>query len=126
MYKQEFGKRNKMHFASASEYYETLGFLAKSEGNTRLYLENNQNQGAWAHEGRIDCYSNLPLFTIPLRNKFTVGRGRVMHRINCTEFVLDIVDNHNFVRDSLAQNSAAIRNTIPAAFVIDFDRGLNL
>ena len=33
MYRQFFGKRNKMRFDSPAEYYETLGFLAKSDGS---------------------------------------------------------------------------------------------
>lgn len=62
MHKQYFGKRNKMRFDSPEEYYETLGFLAKSDGSSDLYKENNQNQGAWSHEMRINCYKNLNNF----------------------------------------------------------------
>lgn len=126
MYKSTFGKGKQMQFSSESEFYETLGFLAKSDGSVRLYKEDNQNQGAWAHEGRIDCYFNLPKFTTPLRDKFTAGVGKVLHRINCTEFVFNIVDNHAFVKNSLTQNTAAIRATVPPAFVVDFDKGFNL
>lgn len=126
MYKQYFGKRNKMRFDSPEEYYETLGFLAKSDGSSDLYKENNQNQGAWSHEMRINCYKNLNNFTPPLRRKFTKGRGKkVLHRINCNEFIEDLFDNHHFV-NGMIQDATLIRNTIPIQYQSDFDRGLNI
>ncbi len=126
MYKQYFGKRNKMRFDSPEEYYETLGFLAKSDGSSDLYRENNQNQGAWSHEMRINCYKNLNSFTPPLRRKFTRGRGKkVLHRINCNEFIEDLFDNHHFV-NGMIQDPNLIRSTVPSQFKSDFDRGLNL
>jgi hypothetical protein len=127
MYKQRFGKGKQMRFVNESEFYETLGFLAKSDGSIDLRVENNQNQGAWAHEGRIYCYSNLGKFTKPLKDKFTEGRGKkILRRINCTEFVLGIVAIHKFVENSLIQNSKEIRSTIPAKFLADFDHGFGL
>ena len=126
MYKQYFGKRNRMRFDNPEEYYETLGFLAKSDGSIDLVWEHNEDQGAWGSEGRIHCYSNLVKFTPPLRRKFTKGRAKkVLHRINCNEFVEDITTNHSFSMGSL-QNTANIRATIPQQYLIDFDRGLAL
>lgn len=126
MYKQYFGKRNKMRFVSPEEYYETLGFLAKSDGSISLVWEHNEDQGAWGSEGRIHCHNNINRFTAPLTRKFTAGRARnVLHRINCNEFVEDIVSNHNFSMGS-NQNTANIRATIPNQYLLDFDRGLNL
>ncbi|WP_164463941.1 hypothetical protein [Chryseobacterium sp. G0186] len=46
MYQQFFGKVNKMRFDSPEEYYETLGFLAKSDGSIAIVWENNEDQGA--------------------------------------------------------------------------------
>jgi len=126
MYKQFFGKRNKMRFDSQEEYYETLGFLAKSDGSCDLYREENQNQGAWSYEVRMNCYKDLNKFTAPLKRKFTKGRGKnVLQRINCNEFIEDILDNHHFVNGS-TQNIALIRQTIPVQYLADFDRGLAL
>jgi hypothetical protein len=126
MYKQFFGIRNKMRFDNEREYYETLGFLAKSDGSTSIYWEPNTNQGAWGNEGRINCYSNIQNFPAPLQRKFTAGvSSTVIHRINCNEFVLNLATNYGFVLGS-NQNSAVIRNNIPPAFQADFDRGLNL
>lgn len=126
MYKQYFGKRNRMRFDSPEEYYETLGFLAKSDGSIELFWEHNEDQGAWGSEGRIHCYSNLVKFTPPLRRKFTKGRHKkVLHRINCNEFVEDITTNHSFSLGTI-QNTVNIRATIPQQYFADFDRGLAL
>ncbi|QHI34678.1 hypothetical protein IMCC3317_00210 [Kordia antarctica] len=126
MYKQYFGVRKKMRFDSPEEYYETLGYIAKSDGSCDLYREENQNQGAWGPEIRMNCYKNLHKFPAPLKRKFTKGRGKkVLHRINCNEFIQDLLDNHNFKKDEI-QDVNTIRNTIPAQYQVDFDRGLAL
>lgn len=126
MYKQNFGKRRKMRFDSPEEYYETLGFIAKGDGSCDLYRENNQNQGAWGPEIRMNCYKSLQKFTPPLRRKFTKGRGKkVLHRINCNEFIEDLIANHAFSYGDI-QNMNSIRATIPSAYLSDFDRGYNL
>jgi hypothetical protein len=126
MYKQYFGIRSKMKFDSPEEYYETLGFLAKSDNSITLVWEKNEQQGAWGSEGRIHCHSNLIKFTPPLKRKFTKGRAKnVLHRINCNEFVEDLTTNHGFVM-GMTQNSVIIRSTIPSPYLVDFDRGLAL
>lgn len=126
MYKQYFGKRKKMKFDSPEEYYETLGFIAKGDGSCDLYREENQNQGAWGPEIRMNCYNNLNKFTPPLKRKFTKGRGKkVLHRINCNEFIQDLIDNHQFTFGP-TQNASLIRTTVPAQYQVDFDRGLAL
>lgn len=124
MYKQYFGKRRRMRFDSPNEYYETLGFLAKSNGSISIVWENNQLQGAWGSEGRIHCHFDLIKFTPPLKRKFTKGRAKkVLHRINCNEFVQDLVTTHSFSMGPI-QNTTIIRTTIPQQYLIDFDRGL--
>lgn len=126
MYQPLFGKTNRMRFDSQNEYYETLGFLAKSDGSIGLVWEDNQDQGAWGSEGRILCFSNLIKFTPPLRRKFTRGRDKkVLHRINCNDFVKDLLTTHSFTMGS-TQNATNIRTTIPQQYLPDFDRGLNL
>lgn len=126
MYQPLFGKRNRMRFDSQNEYYETLGFLAKSDGSISLNWEHNEEQGAWGSEGRIYCYSNLIQFTPPLKRKFTKGRAKkVLHRINCNDFVADLINTHNFSH-GFTQNTASIRTTIPQPYLPDFDRGLLL
>ncbi|MEC4114961.1 hypothetical protein VSO92_12695 [Myroides pelagicus] len=126
MYKQFFGRPLRMEFNSPEEYYETLGFLAKSDNSISLVWEHNEDQGAWGSEGRIHCHSNIARFPAPLQRKFTAGRSsKIIHRINCSEFVKNITVNHAFVMGS-TQNTAAIRLTIPQQYIPDFERGLLL
>ena len=126
MYQPFFGKPRRMTFSNPQEYYETLGFIAKSDGSSDLYREDNQHQGAWNYEVRMNCYKDLHKFPAPLKRKFTKGRGKkVLHRINCNEFIEDLVNNHSFVYGP-TQNQNAIRATIPQQHVPDFDRGLAL
>ena len=113
-----------MKFESPEIYWETLGFLAKSDGSIAIVWERNEKQGAWGSEGRIHCHSNLAKFTLPLQRKFTRGRARkVLHRINCNEFVNDIKTIHGFEFGEI-QPTARIRETIPEEYLSDFDRGL--
>ena len=95
MYQPTFGTRNQVTFRNQHEYYELLGFLAKSDNTVSIVWERNEEQGAWGSEGRIHCHKNLEKFTIPLQRKFTRGRAKkVLHRINCNEFIKDITLNH--------------------------------
>ena len=125
MYQPSFGEVNPILFETQEIYYETLGFLSKSDGTTAITWENNQDQGARAHEGRIQCYRNIANFPLPLSRKFTVGTGRSLQRINATDFLQDLLDNHNFQLGE-NQNTVDIRNTVPQQYQVDFDRGLNL
>lgn len=124
MYKNSFGRINQIHFASENEYYEFLGYLAKSDGSTSIVWEHNEEQGAWGSEGRIQIHINNFPFTETC--KLTAGRGRsIINRVNCNEFVMNIVDDHNFIMGN-DQNIDNIRNTVPTDYLLDFNRGLNL
>jgi hypothetical protein len=125
MYKDSFGTNNppQIQFNNENEYYQVLGYLAKSDGTSSIHWENNENQGAWGSEGRIHFYVNNP--AIPGYFKPTAGIGNVISRTNCNEFINDIVANHNFVMGSV-QNITNIRNTIPVNFLSDFNIGLTL
>jgi hypothetical protein len=120
-----FGTKNQIVFNAESELFETLGFLAKSDGSSGIVWENNQDQGAWGSEGRIKCYNNISSFPVALRNAFTAGVGNIVHRINCNEFIEYIVRNHAFGYGD-NQDAQAIRNTIPSGYKADFDRGYNI
>ena len=125
MYKANFGTNNppQIQFNNENEYYQALGYLAKSDGSTSLHWENNENQGAWGSEGRIHFYVRNPL--IPGFFKPTAGTGNIISRTNCNEFVKNIVINHSFVMGD-TQDIVAIRNTIPASYISDFNHGLTL
>ena len=122
MYQSSFGSLGQIQFANEHEYYLFLGYLAKSDGSTSLVWEHNENQGAWASEGRIQILRPLPnLFNISL----TAGVGNIIARVNCNEFIENIRANHNFVTGT-SQNIQAIRQTIPPQYLRDFDAGLAL
>lgn len=123
MYKQSFGSKRQIQFQNEHQYYEMLGYLAKSDGTSSIVWENNEEQGAWGSEGRIKFYiQQIPLSANLL---LTAGVGNVIHRVNCNEFIENIVKNHTFVMGS-NQNKNDIINTIPQQYIQDFERGLNL
>ena len=125
MYQANFGTNNppQIQFNNEKEYYQALGYLAKSDGTTSIHWENNENQGAWGSEGRIHFYVNNP--SIPGYFKPTAGRDNVISRTNCNEFIENIVINHSFVMGDI-QNIQNIRNTIPSQYLTDFNYGLTL
>ena len=109
MYKNSFGTKNQVHFTSENEYYEALGYLAKSDGTTSIVWEHNEEQGAWGSEGRIHIYTN----NFPFINncKLTAGNGNIRHRTNCNEFIKNIVidrgDNYYWFSIGGSVDSAA-------------------
>lgn len=121
MYKSFFGRNKQVSFSCPDEYYELLGYLAKSDGTTSLTWENNEEQGAWGSEGRI-CFNTRRLPTVGSL-RFTAGNGTIYKRINCNDFVEHLSRYHCFVQGKY-QNIASIRNTIPAQYLDCFDRGL--
>jgi hypothetical protein len=123
MYKPTFGTRNQVQFNNEHDYYELLGYLAKSDGTTSLVWEHNEEQGAWGSEGRIQFFTSNRLYATILPH--TAGVGNIVSRVNCNEFVQNLNEDHNFAYGS-TQNEDAIRETIPEEYLADFDRGLNL
>ncbi len=124
MYKSSFGRKNQIHFTSENEYYDFLGYLAKSNGTTSIVWEHNEEQGAWGSEGRIQIHIN----NFPFTNncKLTAGRGSsIINRVNCNEFIKNIETDHDFTMGKV-QNVDDIRNTVPTEYLLDFNRGLNL
>jgi hypothetical protein len=123
MYQSSFGTENQVQFDNEHEYYELLGFLAKSDGTTSLTWERNEEQGAWGSEGRIKFYTSILPFLATLSH--TAGVGNVVSRVNCNEFVQNLYEDHDFVNGG-TQEVSAIRATIPEEYLADFERGLNL
>lgn len=125
MYRANFGTNTppQIQFTSENQYYQALGYLAKSDGTSSIHWEHNENQGAWGSEGRIHFYISNP--PIPGYFKLTAGTGNVINRTNCNEFIQNIVTNNMFVIGG-TQNVANIRATIPPIFISDFNYGLTL
>ena len=122
MYKQSFGSRGQIQFADEHEYYMFLGYLAKSDGTTSLVWEHNEDQGAWASEGRIQILSPIPY---PFQLQETAGVGNILSRVNCNEFIENICINHKFITGKY-QDIVNIRTTIPEEYMMDFEEGLAL
>lgn len=122
MYQATFGTKQQISFNSESEFYELLGYLAKSDGSTVLVWEDNDHQGAWAKEGRILFFEAAALRANLLH---TAGVGNITSRVNCNEFILNIRTNHSFVLGE-TQNIPNIRATVPQQYIVDFDAGLQL
>ena len=126
MYKQNFGSINQVRFSNENEYYETIGFLAKSTNDIAIRWERNKDSGAWENEGRIEFYIDKDTLPTSCYFKHTAGNGgNVLSRTNCNEFVKNLVDNHNFSYGFI-QDYNAIRDTVPAQYQSDFDRGYSL
>lgn len=122
MYRQSFGSHGQIQFANEHEYYKFLGYLAKSDGSTSLVWEHNEEQGAWASEGRIQILSPIPY---PFQLQETAGVGNILSRVNCNEFIENIRVDHKFVTGK-HQDLAKIRTTIPEEYMMDFEEGLAL
>ena len=121
MYRNRFGTRGQIRFLIDDDYYEFLGYLAKGDGTTSLVWEQNEEQGAWGEEGRIQFYVRPP---VALRAKLnhTAGTGKVVSRVNCNDFVEHISQHHHFTSTG-SQDIARIRASVPAEHITDFDRG---
>ncbi len=123
MFKNSFGTHGQLTFNNEHEFYRFLGFLARSEGETSLVFEHNEQQGAWGSEGRIQIHTS-DFLTKWADIPTTAGNGgNVLRRINCNEFIKEIISNHAFI-EGMTQDIASIRATIPSAFVDDFNNGL--
>lgn len=124
MYLSCFGQNNQVCFNTPADYYEFLGYLAKDDGTTRLVWEDNDKQGAWTTEGRIQFYITPPV-GLCARLHHTKGVGSIVSRVNCNDFIKHIKNHHCFILDG-SQNIATIRGSIPPVHITDFDRGLAL
>lgn len=122
MSERVFGTQNQMRFSNDKEFFQFLGYLAKSDGSSSLVWEHNENQGAWASEGRIQLYAPLPYaWTVNV----TAGVGNIVGRINCNEFIEYIRTTYGFV-DGKIQDISAIKDRLPNDCVEDFEIGLTL
>jgi hypothetical protein len=125
MARKKFGTKGQIRFDSDGDYFEALGFLAKNDGTTSLHWEKNEEQGAWGSEGRIHCHKDLDKFPSYFSSAFTAGRGGVLKRINCNDYVGHIFQEHGFV-EGKTQDRTSIISTIPKIHIDDFNRGLAL
>lgn len=121
---RNYGKNNQVRFADEHEYYRFMGYLAKSDGTTKIVYERNELQGAWASENRIQFFVDPPI-QIASNVSLTAGVGNIKYRVNCNDFLQEIINFHGFV-NGRNQNLSLIRQTIPTAYMQDFNDGLSL
>jgi len=119
--KLSYGLHGQVHFSDAREYYYALGFLASAK-RTSLHWEHNEEQGAWGSEGRIHCYKELSLF--PPSFIITAGTGTALGRINCNDYVTELVETHHFTFGRVNQDITLIMSTVPNWYRADFLRGV--
>lgn len=120
MFQYSFGKLRQLVFHTQEDYYRFLGFLAKAD--IEVVYEYNEDTGSWGNAGRI-CFftSRVPRHFGKIT--YREGRGGSMwFRINCNDFVENIVKNHAFTYGRY-QNVSAIRNTVPQQYKQNFDEG---
>lgn len=116
-----FGKNSQVSFINESEMYKFIGYLAGHP--VVIQWENNDEQGAWAKEGR------MAFTTSDVRNHFphlgySAGVGNYVFRLNCNDFV-ELLFRLGFSQGNI-QNAASIKNSIPVANYADFDAGYKL
>ena len=121
---RNYWNNNQVRFVDDLEYHRFLGYLAKSDGSTKIVYEQNDLQGAWASENRIQFFVDPPI-PIASNVSLTAGVGNIKYRVNCNDFLQEIINFHGFV-NGRTQNLSLIRQAIPSAYLQDFNKGLNL
>lgn len=122
MYHTYFGQKRQLVFPTKEDFYSYLGFLAKAD--ISLVYEYNEDTGSWGNAGRI-CFYTARVARCFGKIAYREGRGsNLYYRINCNDFVENIVRDHAFVYGR-CQNVAAIRNTVPDEYKPNFDIGYN-
>lgn len=132
MAKLLYGKINFIRFSTYNEVYETIGILTAGY-YTKLKIEYNQLSGAWGKEGRILIYSNPDKFLCPISLRFSAGNGSILYRVNCNDFIVDLIKNHGFTTspvtatgktaDVLPPSYALGLSLVPTLYQADFIRG---
>lgn len=91
-----------INFDNWEEYVLVLGFLSNPEhykGTIKIVIEQNNNDGAWEKEGRIQYFGgeeNLKNYLFPLYKCKSAGVGKITCRINSNEYVSHLIKNYNF------------------------------
>ena len=88
----------------------------------RLVWENNQDQGAWGHECRIQILDRLADFQNLYSGRVSAGVGNILGRINCNQYLEYLTKHHNFSFES-DPDYHSVRATVPTAYQKDFDDG---
>ena len=145
MAKLIYGNRHPYwNFANDAEFFKALGFLCNAtKHNLQFQWEYNSNSGAWGNEGRIhflecpngNAYQPMP---IVLTQRLTAGRGNIAHRINCNDFIKELVNNYGFYVNPAKPGNVITRTAqgllppsnpssyVPPQYLSDFNIGYNM
>lgn len=97
-------------FCGWDGYAFTLGYLSNiahyqkvpqsaSNADIRIKIERNDEQGAWAKQGRIEYYGALTRLQTHFPDLFrcsSAGVGRATKRINSNDYALSLVNDYGF------------------------------
>jgi hypothetical protein len=119
-----YGKNNQIAIPNMESYYLLLGYLTKGPDFIKIVYEPNQDSGAYGEEYRIYFYKTLPTELEPLLKK-TIGTGDIKYRVNCNEFIKEIISKYNFEINDI-QDTARIEQKIPITYLAYFKRGRSL
>ena len=144
MAKLQYGKSGHyLVFANDAEFFLTYGFLCNLQKHALAFQwEYNANSGAWGNEGRIhflgvggNDYSPKPQV---INNKLTAGYGNIVHRVNCNEYIKELVLNYGFSVNPQKPGNKVSRSPqgllppanpqiyVPNAYLNDFMNGFNM
>ena len=123
-----------LRFIDNSEYYETLGYLCKTPAEVVVYTHQNDVSGAWAGQGKLETRINKNRLPSGLKRSFDLSGD---NRLSVSDYVDNLVQCHAFTRfvdptgrqytyHIYPESIQAVRNTVPAQYLRDFDRGYNL
>ncbi len=133
-----------LRFANDQEFFEAYGFLCNNAlHRLDFQWEYNAGSGAWGNEGRIHfkkTNNGTAYFPMPnaLANRLTAGRGNISNRLNCNDFIVELVHNYGF---SINPNRPGNQNTrsaqglipptnpttyVPQQYLADYQRGYNM
>lgn len=122
MAKLIWGKNEQLGFESQQEYYYSLGLLCRSEWFNIVY-EPNKLTNSWEDAFRIQCAKCPVILPQAFQNAL-----RSQDRINNNEYVENLYCNHDFEYDGnkyIHGNYATVRETVPPAYLVNFDEGYN-
>lgn len=137
-------RRPYLRFVNDQDFFESYGFLCNTHKHRlEFQWEYNEGSGAWGNEGRIhflNCGNDQAYSPMPaaLSRKLTKGRqGSIANRLNCNEFIKELVANYGFSVNPLKPGNAATRSAqglippanplrfVPPQYVADYNRGYN-
>ena len=120
----EYGKDKQLKFASKDEYYKTVGALC-NEDIFLITYEENKKTNSYSDAFRIKCRIDKDKLLDALKSALKTG-----NRINCNEFVEQLIQKHNFVFEAKTKRISGyyekVIDTIPDKYVDVFREGYYL